>query len=444
MLSLSKPPPNPAPPEVALASGPAPEVTPDAGNAAMQEQLRAQVGAHDDKHAKGTEVAPPTGTSADALRRAHPNGLTVSLTVDHTFLDAAEQARTAELPADRRASAARYLDATGWSTLYRSRWAPAHVSEMDRLSEGAYSRSAVGSDTRAGVLTTVWRAHNAEIKRAMVADDATWSRLVNYTESQDDHFSNEAEAFATRHAAVKVEGGQLQLGKVIPFSGPADITARVQDVHRTAVGLLGDTEAARIRNVGIFTHGTQNGLMGRNAPSGRATTDGAALVRGIDDALTADVHIGLYACDTAKGGEGSFADELRDALRAEGHPDAIVLGHTSVQDTVANNDVSLFGADDDQTVDGQYRDVFPRSVRDEIKAAVERATGLRITSQTNLNVVMIYFYNRECLWSLDTADLADRASLQAQARTWALGFVADPAWRDPLVAQLRHRHAVAD
>ena len=157
------------------------------------------------------------------------------------------------------------------------------------------------------------------------------------------------------------------------------------------------------------------------------------------------MHVGLYACDTARGAdaEGSFADQLRDALRDDGHADAVVLGHSSAQDTVLNNDVRLFGGRDNTVTEGQFREIFPESVVAEAKGVVEASLGRPITSMTGFRRTLIYFYNAEFLWGGTAADLQDRARLLAAARDWVLAFAADPAWRRPLELQLVNQRAMA-
>ena len=249
------------------------------GNAAMQDQLRAadplgggpagRTGAGaasppaDPVGALGGRAGPAAVEPvADEIRRSHPHGLAVSFAVAHTFGGDAEVARTGALPAEQRAGAARFIDATGWSALFRSRWAPDHVREMDGYSESRYSGTRPGTKERGLVLSAVWAEHRAEIKQAMIASDRTWAGLATYTEGQDDHFTREAQAFANRHAAVKIDGGAVRLQQVMTFEGPADITRQVNEVYRVVGARLGDPDAAKIRNVVIFTHGTRSGLMG--------------------------------------------------------------------------------------------------------------------------------------------------------------------------------------
>lgn len=102
------------------------------------------------------------------------------------------------------------------------------------------------------------------------------------------------------------------------------------------------------RTVAFFCHGTPRTIqLGFN----RATV--RELARYIARTSERDVRVLLYCCSTASalreviggestGGDGGFADMLRDALCAEGATKCRVMGHVTVGHTSKNPHVRLF------------------------------------------------------------------------------------------------------
>ncbi len=103
----------------------------------------------------------------------------------------------------------------------------------------------------------------------------------------------------------------------------------------------------------VFCHGWNDGI-----PSG--LDDGIqfgftrgptveALARELAASSTPALKVALYACLTASsdgprgdGGEGGFADTLRDLLATLGRPEATVFGHTSAGHTTRNPQCRMF------------------------------------------------------------------------------------------------------
>ncbi len=78
----------------------------------------------------------------------------------------------------------------------------------------------------------------------------------------------------------------------------------------------------------------------------------------------------------------SFADRLRDALVVD-HPDAVVLGHTTEADTVANEEVRIFGGREGMN-DANFHRIFPRTWTAPARAEFEAERIDRSASATSI------------------------------------------------------------
>jgi len=105
-----------------------------------------------------------------------------------------------------------------------------------------------------------------------------------------------------------------------------------------------------LRGVAIFSHGYRTGIQ-----FGFTNKDAGALASSIACASHPTVRVPLYACDTGRdadrkreddleafGGDGGFADTLRDALCVQAARDNMVWAHTTAGHTTRNPHVRLF------------------------------------------------------------------------------------------------------
>ena len=127
---------------------------------------------------------------------------------------------------------------------------------------------------------------------------------------------------------------------------------------------------ARVAHLAFFTHGSRanqtdwGGLQTANDWGGDGVMhmqDLEGFARTLTAFCTNDVKVSMFSCSTgaeyneedasnqwrplddARGGEGSFADNMADALADAGAKDARVLGHTTSGPTVNNPFARLFG-----------------------------------------------------------------------------------------------------
>jgi hypothetical protein len=199
--------------------------------------------------------------------------------------------------------------------------------------------------------------------------------------SKNLEFRRRAEPFAAEHGAIGLDGNTLTMGKAIPIKELGDVVEATQSIHR---GLLERYRAGlakagtpddglvpkftQIKNLSLFAHGQTYGIgmdatggKGRgihNVKSGGKASNITSFVKGISGAVTADVNVQLYACNTARDantkqafidwvghdegvrrGEKSFAAALAEALGE----DASVFGHTTSGHTTRNYASRVFG-----------------------------------------------------------------------------------------------------
>lgn len=119
------------------------------------------------------------------------------------------------------------------------------------------------------------------------------------------------------------------------------IDNRKPNVHRRRQVVDAIMNEPRVQHLAIFAHGWRGGIqMGFRMGHMRA------LARVIEQvAPSASPIVSLYCCSTAQGGaggDGGFADELRDALCAEGLVDCRVDGHSTRGHTTRNPHMRRF------------------------------------------------------------------------------------------------------
>jgi hypothetical protein len=135
-------------------------------------------------------------------------------------------------------------------------------------------------------------------------------------------FRPEAHAFARQHGA---SAQQLASGVGGIRIVRVDVTQPMRSRRRAVRSALelalegGERAAAPLELVGFFCHGYRNGLQVWNPIAGERSGAAAAELAGaIAQVARGDVRIPLYACSTGAGtgagGDGGFADRLRDAL----------------------------------------------------------------------------------------------------------------------------------
>ncbi len=115
--------------------------------------------------------------------------------------------------------------------------------------------------------------------------------------------------------------------------------ARVAERRRQSIDAIG--ELGLVKHVAIFAHGWRTGIQ-----MGFRTKHVAALARHLDAVSVDDgLVVSLYCCSTAQGdtgGEGGFADELRDALCEVGLTGCRVDAHVNRGHTTRNPHVRRF------------------------------------------------------------------------------------------------------
>jgi hypothetical protein len=201
-------------------------------------------------------------------------------------------------------------------------------------------------------------------------------------------FKRQADPFAKAEGAIGLAGGNITIGaEAVVIKELGDVIETVQGIHR---GLLAKHEQSqaqaggqgsgapaqpaaapaftKVRNLALFAHGMHYGLAldaSNRYRGGGLVSDGnklypsnlAAFVKGIADAVTADVHVQLFACNTGHDtertayeewtkhgqGERSGAKSFAAALAKQLGPEASVFGHTTAGHTTENFAALVFG-----------------------------------------------------------------------------------------------------
>jgi hypothetical protein len=150
-------------------------------------------------------------------------------------------------------------------------------------------------------------------------------------------FQPEAEAFAALHGAPAP----------LLFDNRAPSAQRLRQVLR----FLAERERGSVDTLAIFSHGYKSGLQ-----IGVSTLNCAEFALALAVACTREPIIVLYTCDTARdndndrkddtqkgpGGDGGFADKLRDELNQRRGCRATIFAHASQAHTTWNPYVRRF------------------------------------------------------------------------------------------------------
>ena len=144
---------------------------------------------------------------------------------------------------------------------------------------------------------------------------------------------------------LQLAGGEGRKGLFLfnPRRPMAERAAYVLDTLREY-----EAQKRKVRAVAFFCHGYSRGLQAGFRSSGRSVNV-SELAEAIADISGAGVIVPLYACSTAgsprlgaPGGDGGFADSLRDALCRHGATHCRVDAHVTLGHTTRNPHVRRF------------------------------------------------------------------------------------------------------
>jgi hypothetical protein len=145
-------------------------------------------------------------------------------------------------------------------------------------------------------------------------------------------FRPEAYAFAREH------GVELHRVAAVDVSRPAN-----EQRNRIEGALMMD---GPLDVVAFFCHGFENGIQLGGYRNAHVAQLAGAIASTATPAGKRDVRVVLYACSTGKGlgpgGDGGFADRLRDALCAVGQTQCQVDAHDTAAHTTRNPRVRRF------------------------------------------------------------------------------------------------------
>lgn len=160
-------------------------------------------------------------------------------------------------------------------------------------------------------------------------------------------FIPEARAFAELHGIPR------HRVRAFPFDRGREPLHKRRVISLQAIRSVPETvlEADRLRCLALFCHGYRRGVQ-----AGFTVRHVAMLAEDLAPRSRKDLVVALYCCDTARdsdpdraddlkenvGGDGGFADELRDALCRVGLVDCRVYGHTVVGHTTRAPWVRVF------------------------------------------------------------------------------------------------------
>lgn len=120
--------------------------------------------------------------------------------------------------------------------------------------------------------------------------------------------------------------------------------------ERVAQVVAALTAAAPVDRLAVFSHGWRTGIQFGLSTSTAADRERlVAFAAMLVAASTPELKLALYCCSTGAsdgppgdGGDGGFADLLRDALVAAGRPNVTVFAHTTAGHTTRNPAVRFF------------------------------------------------------------------------------------------------------
>ena len=126
------------------------------------------------------------------------------------------------------------------------------------------------------------------------------------------------------------------------------IDTRKRNVNRRKQTVDALWSHTRVKHIGIFAHGWRSGIQ-----FGFRVNHVRALARAIEQVVVDDAPIvTLYCCSTAQGhtgGDGGFADELRDALCEQGLTHCRIDAHTTRGHTTRNPHLRRFEGEGSHT-----------------------------------------------------------------------------------------------
>ncbi|MGH2602907.1 MAG: hypothetical protein ACRDJ9_26410, partial [Dehalococcoidia bacterium] len=214
--------------------------------------------------------------------------------------------------------------------------------------------------------------------------------LYKNQSNNNKEFKRQADPYAKSEGAIGLEGGNITIGgEATTIKELGDVVETVQGIHRglkakheetqTKAGAQGGGAPApaaeppaftKVRNLSLFSHGMEYGMAldARNRfkggglmseDKGLYPANIASFAKGIADAVTKDVRVQLFACNTGhdtgrsdyeewtKHGQGdrSGAKSFAAALAKQMGPDASVYGHTTAGHTTENFAALVFGKD---------------------------------------------------------------------------------------------------
>ncbi|MGH2532460.1 MAG: peptidoglycan-binding domain-containing protein [Thermomicrobiales bacterium] len=212
--------------------------------------------------------------------------------------------------------------------------------------------------------------------------------LYKNQSNNNKEFKRQADPYAKAEGAIGLEGGNITIGgEAVTIKELGDVVETVQGIHRGLKAKYEETQAAtqgggtpppaaeppaftKIRNLSLFAHGMEYGMAldARNRyrggglmseEKGLYPSNIASFAKGIADAVTSDVRVQLFACNTGHDtgrtdyeewtkhtqGERSGAKSFAAALVKQLGPDASVYGHTTAGHTTENFAALVFGKD---------------------------------------------------------------------------------------------------
>jgi len=180
--------------------------------------------------------------------------------------------------------------------------------------------------------------------------------------------------------AVAMKGGKIVMGQTHAIQSQATIVEKVNQLVSYLAGVLSPEDLAanrhKLAQLHIYGHGYNSGISTGGHRGGKkanmSTKSVGEFVAGIGGSLRGDVNVALMACSTGKdvkgkeGGEGSFADALRDELVEQGHEGANVAGHTTAGHTTGNPLGRYFTGKDEGGGGGDsfFDVIFPKAFRE--------------------------------------------------------------------------------
>ncbi|MGP1375810.1 MAG: hypothetical protein ACTS3T_23490 [Almyronema sp.] len=272
-------------------------------------------------------------------------------TADMTFtLDELEAGETADL-AEQPTWAEQFPD--GISLTLSLRPDPAemadHATRLQTMTwDQVLSRyqGRIGRNPRFQRAVALFRARQSSATASESSDplspNAAEAQLIGQALYQNDReFSTQAIPHAQSRRSIGGTARELEVGVPIFFTQAEDPMAKVRSVSAAVSEQSVERcleRPANIRELAIFTHGTQQHM----SLGTQGSASGSTIAGLLADYLTPHVQIQLYGCSAA-GGEDSFAEQLATTLAEHGHS-ARVFGHTTPKHTTRNPDGREFVA----------------------------------------------------------------------------------------------------